>query len=68
MPDACQKDQSNLKKGLGRTRPCAMLSEVLGDGEACLGFEVSPVRMTQAWILGAVSITPSTGKTYKEKE
>lgn len=36
-PDACCKDQSQTKKGLGKAWPGVMLSEVFGDDEACVG-------------------------------
>lgn len=39
--------------------PGVMFSEVFGDDEACVGFEVVPAQITLAWILGAVSTTSS---------
>lgn len=46
-PDARSKDQSQPKKGFGKTWPGGMWSEVFGDDEACVGFEVMPVQITR---------------------
>lgn len=41
-----------------------MFSEVFGDDEACVGFEVTLVQITRALLLPH---TPSTGRTYEKR-
>lgn len=41
-----------------------MFSEVSGDDEACVGFEVMSVQISLAMFL---THTPSTGRTHKKR-